>query len=86
MAKPTDDGFTRLFKYMEKRFNENELEHEKIFKRLDQIQGTLDDLASDYRTMVAESAATAHAIVRLDDTTDDHEDRIKQLEDLASAA
>ena len=80
--KETNEQFMQMYKYMNTRFDETDKRFVKIDERLNRIMEILDESVSDYKTLVAETAAGAHGITRIDDTLDDHETRIGQLENL----
>ncbi|MCL2173924.1 hypothetical protein FWH58_01320 [Candidatus Saccharibacteria bacterium] len=86
MARLTDDEIARLVRYMEKRFKESDAKHdvahEKLFKRFDRVDNILDGLVGDVKALKEENDVRAYATRRIDDALDDHESRIKQLENL----
>lgn len=82
----SNDDFTKLFIYMEKRFDAVDEKFEAVDARFDRIERILDKSAGDYKSLVDEHTAEVSAHDRFTDTLDDHETRIGQLEKLKQAA
>lgn len=72
----SDDQFTKIFKYMEKRFDEVTAHFDARFDRqdarIDSILGALDTLAKDHEVKEHERLAMSHQLDR-------HERWINQL-------
>ena len=75
-----NDEFDKLFKYMEKRFEENNTQHEETRTMIRQLAESVDYVAGAYDTLTKEEAASAHAQIRISDQLNNHEDRIVKLE------
>ncbi|WP_045877677.1 hypothetical protein [Pseudofrankia sp. DC12] len=72
----SDDQFTKLFKYVEQRFNEVEARFDTRFdsldSRMDSIFGAMDTVTKDQETEETERLAMSHQLDR-------HERWIQQL-------
>jgi len=82
LDKVLSEQFTQVFAYFEDFRKEMRGEIGDIKHRLNRIEQILDESTGDYKTLVSENAANAHGITRIDNTLEDHEQRIGQLENL----
>jgi predicted nucleic acid-binding Zn-ribbon protein len=62
----SDDQFTKLFKYIERRFDELAHEVEDVRGQVSQVNGTVDGIAKQLDTDAAERAAITRQLDRHD--------------------
>ena len=77
-------AFNKMFDYMQdmdRRMNDRFDQNDKRFDRIEQI---LDESAGDYKTLIAEHAAEVSSHDRFENTLENHETRIAQLEEQAA--
>jgi hypothetical protein len=85
-AKFQNDDFMKFYVAMMDEFKklreENDARFDKVDGRLGRIEQTLDYLAGEYKNLSDDNDANAHATRRVDDTLENHEERIGNLETL----
>ena len=75
-----NDDFDRLYLLMMREFSKVHTEINDVRDDVNDMKKTLDHLIGEYSTLTDEQTAIAGAHVRIDDTLDDHEKRISELE------
>jgi hypothetical protein len=62
----SDDQFTKLFNYMNKRFDEMSARFEATDQKIDKLYGLLDTVIKNQETEQQERAATNHQLARFE--------------------
>ena len=79
-----EQSFNKMFVYMQRMeqrlMKEMDVRSKHTDDRFDHIENILDESTGDYKILVSESAAYAHATRRIDNVLENHETRIEQLE------
>ena len=75
-----NDDFDRLYLLMMREFAKVNTKIDGVQEDVNNMKKTLDYLVGEYNTLTDEQTAIAGAHVRIDDTLDDHEKRISELE------
>jgi flagellar biosynthesis chaperone FliJ len=79
-----NDDFNKLYVLMTKEFDKVYIEFDKVHDDIGDVKKTLDHVIGEYSNLTDEQTALAGANIRVDDTLDNHEKRIKKLELQAS--
>ena len=86
LRRDTNDGFTKYHEFMVKEFDKVNDRFDQVDRHLGSVDQNLDFLVGEYKVLIDEQAAIATAHVRIDETLENHEERMVKLETRQQAA